>query len=178
MGARPEASFNPGPLRGPAQLRHWIDRKPMQQLLPSDLLEFLANGGELSYEASLIEPGRVRLRAAADLRIGRVYAAAHSPLDPNRNESGVYRIPAISLIESCEHYDPHHLLTYLPFERSFAALDADHARVTVFTGASWADILKAPGQYLNALWQPSPGVPVSRDTAWWERYEFFKDAFE
>ena len=150
----------------------------MQQLLPPDLLAFLSGGGQLSYDPSAAEPGRVKLRSTSDLRIGRVYAAPHSPLDPNRNEPGVYRIPAISIIETCEHYDPHHILTYLPFEHSFAALDGDHAIINVFTGASWTDIVSAPTQYLNALWQPMPAVSVSRDTPWWERYEFFKDAFE
>lgn len=151
----------------------------MQTLVPADLWTFLATGGQLRYDPDHTEAGQIHLHSAQDLRVGHIYVAAHSPQDPNLNESGVYRIPAISLVASCEHYEPDHLLTYLPFEQSFAVFDGDHARVTVFPGASWADILCSPTDYLNSLWSQSPAVQVLRDEhPWWERYVFFKGAFE
>jgi hypothetical protein len=150
----------------------------MKQLLPAELWAFLTNGGQFTCDPEALETGWVKLHPAADLRIGRVYIAPHSDRDPNYEESGIYRVPAISLVESCERYAPDHLLTYLPFEQAFAAFDADHARVTVFPEASWTDILEGPHQYLNALWQSSPEVPVLREDTWWQRYVFFKDAFE
>lgn len=151
----------------------------MQKFLPADLWNFLESGRQLEYDVSLVEPGRMRLQAAKDLRIGRIYAAALSKRDPNRKKSGVYRIPAISLVESCERYDPEYLLAYLPFEGMYAALDQDHARVTVFTSATWSDIVASPTAYLNSLWEESPSVSVSRDEhPWWSHYAFFEEAFE
>ncbi len=150
----------------------------LEKLLPAELWDFLVQGCQLAYDPEETEAGCVTLHTAGSLRIGRVYVAPCADDDPNRGASGVYRIPAISLIGECERYEPEHLLTYLPFEQVFAAFDGDHAVMTVFPGASWSDIVAAPARYLNALWQPEPEVTVARDGVWWKRYAFFKDAFE
>lgn len=150
----------------------------VEKILPVELWDFLVQSRQFDYDPELTETGRVMLHVAGSLRIGRVYAAPGADNDPNRDASGVYRIPAISLVASCQRYDPDHLLTYLPFEQAFAAFDGDHALVTLFPGASWADIVKAPTRYLNALWQTQPEVTVERGRAWWKRYAFFNEAFE
>lgn len=153
--------------------------RALQPLLPKDLLSFLTTGDQLHYDHSKTEPGRITLFRAEELRVGSVYAAAHSPEDPNHGRSGVYRIPAISLVKSCERYDPDHLLTYLVVERVFAMFDADHARITVFNDASWNDIQSSPALYLNALWEPEPSLDISRDDhPWWEQYAFVEGAFD
>lgn len=151
----------------------------MQEFLPPDLWEFLSSGEQLQYDPAKAEAGKVRLHATKDLRIGRVYAAPLSELDPNRGNSGVYRIPVISLVASCGTYDPAYLISWLPFEHAYAVFDGDHALVTVFPDATWTDIAAAPLDYLNALWDREPVVPVVREEyPWWQRYAFYEEAFE
>jgi hypothetical protein len=147
--------------------------------IPTDLAAFLRQKQQLVYDESKAIAGRIQLRSLNQLRIGRLYATPHSELDPNRKKSGVYRIPAICLVKSCEIYDPTYILSYLPFEKAYASFDGDHALITLFQDASWTKIVANPVPYLNAMWEPSPTVEcVRNENQWWKRYEFFKDAFE
>ena len=122
-------------------------------------------------------PGRTPVAEVMALEPAGVLLS-NGPGDPNRKREGVYRIPAFSLLAKCEVYAPEHLLTFLPFEERFAAFDCDHAIVTVFTSATWADIVSNPLLYLNAPWERKPAVPHARDLRWWERYAFYPGACE
>ena len=150
----------------------------MNTLLPEDLVCFLDRRDKLEYDTAMAVPGRVALHKLEKLRIGRLYAAARKSGDPNRGRSGVYRIPAISLLARCEKYDPAYLLCYLPLERSFAAFDGDHALPGLFAGATWSDIVANPLPYLNAPWDRKSTVKIKRNTDWGARYAFFRGACE
>jgi hypothetical protein len=120
--------------------------------------------------------GAIMLSKVGNLRVGQIYVRPISNRDPHFCRNGVYRIPAISLVEWCEHYDSEYLLCYLPLEATFGVFDADHARVTTFARANWLDILKDPASYLNSLWQKEPAVECSCEQwEWWLKYIFFED---
>lgn len=120
--------------------------------------------------------GAIMLSKASNLRVGQIYVKPISNRDPYFGKNGVYRIPAISLVEWCERYDSNYLLCYLPLEVTFGVFDADHARVTTFPQANWLDILKDPALYLNSLWQKEPTVEFFREQwEWWLKYCFFEN---
>lgn len=151
--------------------------KPIGSLLPNDLVEFLQAGRQLEYDHKKAVPGRLTLKPIAALQVSSVYAAPRKRGDPNAKESGIYRIPAISLVAQCERYNPDFILSYLPLEATFAAFDGDHAIVTVFPGASWTSIQADPVPYINAQWDDEPSVKVDRSVDWGSRYSFKKGAF-
>jgi hypothetical protein len=148
----------------------------MLNLLPHDLDAFLSLRRKLTFDSLLAITGRVSLLPKDQLRIGNAYCAAGSRNDPNFGRVGVYRVPAVSLLKKCEKYDPDYLLCFLPYEGRFAAMDGDHASVTVFTKATWTDISNDPVPYLNALWEKKPAVPVARSTRWWQTYRFHENS--
>lgn len=149
----------------------------MEAILPKDLHEFLKEKKQLKADWEQTETGVITLKALEDLRISYVYVAPTPRKAPHKKSEGVYRVTAINLIASCERYSPNHLLTYLPFEQAFAAFDGDHARVTVFPGATWSDISASPEPYLNSLWEQKPKVKAEREIQPWKRYEFFPEEF-
>ena len=150
----------------------------MNTLLPEDLVRFLGRRSKLEYDRSQALLGRISLYKLESLRVGRIYAAPRKRSDPNRGKSGVYRIPAISLVSRCEKYDPAYLICYLPLERAFAAFDGDHALPSLFVDATWSDIVGNPLPYLNAPWERKSTVKVKRNTDWGAQYAFFRGAFE
>jgi hypothetical protein len=155
-------------------------RIAVDSLLPDDLVQFLRAGRTLKYDAKKVIPGKIAFKSFDTLRVGSVYAAPTKRGDPNLKLGGIYRIPAISLIDKCQRYDPAYILSYLPLERVFAAFDPDHAIVTVFPGATWSAIEVHPIPYLNAQWESwdgQPGVKVKRNVDWSSRYHFSQGAF-
>ena len=149
----------------------------MLDFLPADLVSLLSRESEFNVDPDLLESGRLTFHSPADLRISTLYVAPRGMKDPNRRRRGIYRIPAVSLVKECERYDPRHLLTYLPFERSYAAWDGDHALLTCFGAATWAQIAADPEPYVNALWERKPRVPVVRNIEPWLRYQFLRNEF-
>lgn len=129
--------------------------------LPEELQSFLKNESQLQYDASSIEPGRVGLSKLSELELGVVWVNSDdSPLqqdDPNTGEEGYYEVPAVSLTNECEAYDPEFILLWLPNEKLFGSWDCDHWDLHVFPGATWDDIVADPAKYIDTQWSADEG---------------------
>lgn len=134
--------------------------------LPGDLVDFLKSGKRLDYEAGDCECGAVQLLAikeldAEDIAVEFVnYFPAID--DPHEDEDGSYMTLAVNLVETCEDYEPSHVLSWFPEIGSFGSYDIDEGHINLFTGATWTDIAKNPVPYLNAQWRDDPGVVCKR----------------
>jgi len=119
--------------------------------LPQDLLDFLAAGEPLAYDASRCECGQVTLKRPEDLSVG--YARALEG-----DKSGHYVVPVIGLTATAQRYDPRCILAWLPGERKLATVDPDHGRVSIWRGARWSDVVARPLRYVNAQWSAGKGL--------------------
>jgi hypothetical protein len=130
------------------------------QQLPSDLAAFLTARRELAYDAQRVEPGRITLKPIETLRTthASVDSEGHPQgnLDPHFGERGHYAVPIVSLVASCESYDPDGLLAWLPDQREYGNWDVDHWTLIAFGSTRWTDIVNRPEPYLNAQWAPAP----------------------
>ncbi len=143
------------------------------KILPPDLREYLTRENHLEYDAEDCEAGRITLKRLRSLRIKDIYVdSENSPLeesDPNAGKRGYYAISAVSLLASCEGYDPEGILVWLPDQSTFGTWDNDHWDVLVFPNVSWTDIVKDPVPFINAQWRH--GVPFEYLVPW-PKYEF------
>jgi hypothetical protein len=125
--------------------------------LPKELKDFLQSEKQLEYDHSRCEPGKITLKNFNDLEVGEVWIdSEESPIaqkDPNKEKEGYYSVPAVSLIEDCEGYDPEFILLWLPNEDLFGTWDCDHWDLKIFPKATWNDIVKNPLPYINAQWE-------------------------
>lgn len=126
--------------------------------LPNGAVEFLKAGKQLSYDFKSVETGEVKLKRFEDLILGEIWSDTDMEGDPHQFEEGHYAIPAVKLTGECEHYLPEYLLLWLPNEKMFGAWDSDHGVLTVFNGATWADIVANPAPFISAQWNPESGV--------------------
>lgn len=154
-----------------------ITATPENLNLPPELTDFLTQGKELQYDRSQCEAGQVRLVRLQDLRIEEIKISTKNVSrisdvdDPNKNHSGSYSIPAVSLISDCENYDPDFVLLWLPKEQLFGALSGEYVNeLLVFPGATWNDIVNDPVVYINAQWKGN--YTVAKDFNPWQKYEF------
>jgi|ERR1051325_938356 hypothetical protein len=138
--------------------------------LPDETVEFLSAGKQLSYDFKSVEPGEVKLKRFEDLVLGEVWIDTDMDGDPHQWESGRYDVPAVSLSGECKAYSPEYILLWLPNEKVFGAWDNDHGVLTVFRGASWADIVANPAPFIDAQWNPSSGVGTRFQP--WPNYPF------
>lgn len=113
--------------------------------IEKSLENYLLSGNQLCYDFSKAEPGEVRLCSLGELKLGVVWVSPE-------NGEGYYEMPAISLTNYCEAYDPEFILLWLPNEQVYGSWDCDHWELIVFEGASWKDITEDPLLYLNAQW--------------------------
>ena len=124
--------------------------------LPEDLETFLGSDGQLTYDVEAVEPGHVGLASRAELQLGVVWINSdQSPLeedDPHAGEDGYYEVPAVSLTNECEAYDPEFILLWLPNERLFGSWDCDHWDLFVFRDKTWGDIVADPAKYIDVQW--------------------------
>jgi hypothetical protein len=125
--------------------------------LPKELKNFLQSEQQLEYDHSNCEPGKITLKKFKDLNVGEVWIdSEESPIaekDPNKEKEGYYSVPAVSLTEDCEGYDPDFILLWLPNENLFGTWDCDHWDLKIFPEATWNDIVKSPLPYINAQWE-------------------------
>jgi hypothetical protein len=124
--------------------------------LPDDLEAFLQSGARLEYDVDTVEPGLVGLAPLPELELGVVWINSdESPLeddDPHAGEDGYYEVPAVSLTNECEAYDPEFILLWLPNEQLFGSWDCDHWDLFVFRDTSWSDIAADPARYVDVQW--------------------------
>ena len=149
---------NPPPLTTPPHAPHRVPMPASSKLLalPKELRTFLKQGRQLSYDPKGCECGRVTLLPLPQLRLEQlpivVDEIQHVWGDPHPIK-GHYRVPAVNLVATCEFYDPHGNLIWVPAERLFGCWDSDHSVMQVFPGASWKQIVQEPVRYLTAQWR-------------------------
>lgn len=124
--------------------------------IPQELENFLKDKKELEYDFLSSEPWKIALKAYEELKIEEIWVDSEwSPIyneDPNKDKRWYYSIPAISLVGSCEYYEPDFILLWLPSEKLFWTWDCDHWDLRVFLNTSWSDIVKNPLPYINSQW--------------------------
>jgi hypothetical protein len=89
-------------------------------------------------------------------------------------------VPAVNLVATCEHHDPHGILIWIPEEHMFGTWDCDHHVLQVLVarhvrgdsaymeGATWSDIAADPARYLNAQWRMD--ATTSKVLVPWPKY--------
>lgn len=145
--------------------------------IPKELEDFLRQGKELEYDRFSCEAGRVTLTELQDLKVEEIRISTKNVPrisehdDPNKNRSGSYIIPAVSLVSDCENYDPDFILLWLPNEKMFGALSGQYSNeLIVFPQATWTDIAGDPVRYINAQWKGD--YSAAEDFNPWNRYPF------
>ncbi len=116
------------------------------------LVNFIQSGKQLKYAFDKTEPGFVGLHVLDDLKKDVVYIEG-----PIEGES-YYKIPAISLTNENEHYDPEFILLWLPNEQLYGTWDCDHWHLYVFNNTTWNDVIENPAPYINCQWDHSQAV--------------------
>jgi hypothetical protein len=130
----------------------------------SDLHDYLKEGNQLNYDTSKAEAGKVGICNLSDIKLGVVWV---SPEDDEID--AYYEIPAISITNYCEDYDPEFILLWLPNEKIYGAWDCDHWILTTFPKVCWTDIVVNPLPFLNAQWYPESEFGVAFNPA--SKYE-------
>ena len=113
-----------------------------------ELENYLKSDEKLAYDFSKAEPGEVRLCSMDELKLGVVWVSPESG-------DGYFEIPAVSLTNYCEAYEPEYILLWLPNEQVYGAWDCDHWELIIYEDASWSDIANDPVSYINAQWDAS-----------------------
>lgn len=146
--------------------------------VPDDLRMFLSSGKQLVYDASQCEAGMIKLKKLQNLQLQNMKVSTKKVKsiseqdDPNKNKSGSYVIPAISLIYECRTYDPLFLLVWLPREKMYGSLGGEGMNeLLVFPNTTWADIANNFPLYINAQWR-SDYNEVAVDFNPWMKYRF------
>ncbi len=101
------------------------------------------------------------VKDARTLELGHVFVANLSEEDTD----SLCRIPAISLTDESDIFDPEFILMWLPNEQCYGTWDGDHQTVTLFPNTTWADIAKDPAPFLGAQWDPHQRVGYQLDLA-------------
>jgi hypothetical protein len=138
--------------------------------LPTDAIEFLRVGRQLTYDHARCEPGYVQLKRLDDLELGEVWISPDLPGDPHAGEEGFYRIPSVSLTGLCEAYDPEFILLWLPHEQMFGTWDCDHWVLSAFPDVNWTDIVTRPAAFINSQWDAESSV--ARSVEPWHHHKF------
>ncbi len=120
--------------------------------LPTDLIDFLRSKKDLEYDLTSVEPGFVGIINFENLHIGNIW------IEGETSGKSYYEIPAISLTDKCEHYNPEFILLYLPNERVYGTWDSDHWHLYVFPNTSWSDIADSPADFINQQWSPKEKI--------------------
>jgi hypothetical protein len=132
-----------------------VEKAPLlANSIPDDLYDFLASGKNLKYQPSACEPGKVSLKKVSKLELLYVEIQDES----HHDNSEAVRIPAVSLIDECEGYDPEFVLLWLPEEKLYGTFDGDHCILWVFPKVGWKEIVANPVPYLNAQWEENSSV--------------------
>ena len=134
--------------------------------LENALIEFLKSGKKLEYDYDQAEPGFVGLCSINDIKEDIIYIEG-----PNKGKS-YYKIPAVSLTNENEYYEPEFILLWLPNEKMYGTWDSDHWDLYVFENKNWKDIENNPLPYINCQWDPEQNVGAFFDPSW--KYELNK----
>ena len=135
--------------------------------LPADLVEFLQAGKQPEYDPATCEAGAITLLPIDQLKVEFFPMICRSSEDPHTGEGGCYLVRGVSLVASCENYDPAGLLLWLPLDERYALWDSSHATLAVFgPEVNWSQIVSDLPRHINAHWRLKSTAPVSDFTPW------------
>jgi hypothetical protein len=140
--------------------------------LPADLVAFLRCGQQPEYDPTSCEAGAITLLPLDQLKVEFFPMTPDSPEDRHAGENGSYLVQGVSLVASCDGYDPVGLLLWLPVDGRYGLWDGEHGTLRVFgTHVTWSDIAGDLPRHLNAHWGLDDSVPVS-DLAPWRHHAY------
>jgi hypothetical protein len=76
-------------------------------------------------------------------------------------------VSGVSLIDSCDNYDPIGLLLWLPLDKQYGLWDGEHGTLLVFEPeVTWTEIAEDLPRHINAEWGLDGSAPVSNLAPW------------
>ena len=125
--------------------------------IPDDLREFLDNPGNRKFRCHRGEIREATFFAPDELS-SRVFDVCTSDFALNerweRDPQLKFEFPGVDLIKSCNSYPPEGILIWFPSLGLYGSWDCDHHSIMVFPGASWTELCRELGSYINAPWNP------------------------
>jgi len=151
--------------------------------LPLDLIAFLESGEQLEFDPETCDSGEVSLLSPADLQRQNFPAIFSSEIDadkdPHRNDSGRYLVQAVSLLATCEQYDPAGMILWLPLEQRYGAWDSDHLIMHEFAEeVTWGKIVADPGPHLEASTCGEGYDPPFHPLEPWHKHPYVNESLE
>src|SRR5262245_39752566 len=147
-------------------------------ILPADLVALLQEGKKPKYDPALCEAGAVTFLPLDQLKVEFFPMDPRGPDDPqgsddpHAGEHGSYLVKGVSLLASCDCYDPVGLLLWLPLDGCYGTWDGEHGSLRVFRKeVDWSAIAHDPPHYINSQWGIEGSAPVA-DLAPWGRHPF------
>lgn len=125
--------------------------------LPEDLRAFLSRSENRTLPLPGCQIGEAVLFAPEELaEVSRDVRTADFPLQEGRDTTPKqhYAYRVVELVKACHNYRPSGIMLWLPDLGVYGQWDCDHHKIITFPGA-WSDILREPGQYFNAMWEPN-----------------------
>ncbi|HET6324484.1 MAG TPA: hypothetical protein VFG04_07270 [Planctomycetaceae bacterium] len=126
--------------------------------LPNDLVEFLRSKKKLKYKPEDCECGQVELLPIEQLKtelfaVKTEYDEDPHAFDMSSPEDGCYLVRGVSLLASCEFYEPLGVMIWLPEEQQFGFFDEEHMRLETFSKeVTWSEISNNFPRFANAGW--------------------------
>ena len=140
--------------------------------LRDDLVAFLRAGKQPEYDPATCDAGTITLLSLDQLKVEFFPMTSDSPEDPHAGDEGSYLVRAVSLVASCDDYDPVGLLLWLPLDGRYGLWDGEHGTLRVFGAeVTWSEIAGDLPKHLNAHWGPEGAAPVS-DLVPWGRHSY------
>lgn len=134
--------------------------KKLAMNLDPSLVDFLKAGKQLEYNEREAEPGKVGLCSFDELDAELIDVCR-----PSGFADGFFKVPAVSLTNDCEDYEPAYILLWLPNEKMYGTWNCDDGYLTVFPDAKWEDIAANPLPYINSQWESESEVGKPFDPA-------------
>jgi len=122
----------------PQDLRQFLDKPENRHLVLSD--------GEVR-DLTFFAPDKLKLQT---LTVDSIELFINGPLKTDPKERRDYE--AYSLIKKCKGYSPAGVIAWFPEFNAYGSADTDHARIIIYPGISWTDIIRDPTWYINGQW--------------------------
>ena len=96
------------------------------------MVAFLQRGKQPDYDPASCEAGAVTFLPLDKLQVEFFPMTPDSPDDPHAGEYGSYLVAGVSLVATCDGYDPVGLLLWLPLDGRYGTWDGEHGTLRVF----------------------------------------------
>lgn len=140
--------------------------------LPADLVAFFQRGTQPDYDPALCDAGAVTLLPLDKLKVEFFPMTPEGAENPHAGEGGSYLVAGVSLLASCDGYEPAGVLLWLPIDGRYGTWDGEHGTLRVFReDVGWSAIAENLPRYINSQWGLDGAAPVS-DLIPWGRHPF------